>query len=71
MPIISNSSYLRAPDLNIRVEGGTKKLKGLTAPPPPPPTLTLLPDILPYYQASVEQCQIPKEWKTANVSPVF
>ena len=82
MSSLDNSYYPRAPDLNIRVEGVTKILKGLSPHKASGPDqissrffkemateisalLTLI------NQPSVEQGQIPKEWKTANISTVF
>ena len=80
---LGNNSNPRTPDLNIRVEGVTKILKGLSPHKASGQdqissrvlkemATEIFPDpCLPLYQASVEQGQIPKEWKAASVSPVF
>ena len=82
IPNLGTSSTPDAPNIQVGRNGVMKLLRGLkphkaTGPDeissrflkemasPITPALTLI------YQASLEQGQIPDEWKTANVAPIF
>ena len=82
IPNLGTSSNPDAPNIQVGRNGVVKLLRGLqphkaTGPDeissrflkekasPITPALTLI------YQASLEQVQIPDEWKTANVAPIF
>ena len=82
LPSAGNSSYPRTPGPNIRVEGVSKILNGLSPNKASGPDQIFvqilegnahrnLPLLTLIYQASVEQGQIPKEWKTVDVLPAL